>query len=157
LLKTETQSIRAVSPAEIDLVSVIEQASFKDPYPAYFLNELARDNPDTFLVVTVNERIVGYGVVDRWEDHDHLISLAVHPENRRRGIAKALLRELETRLSSQRPLRLEVRSSNHAAIQLYSQFGFRQTGLEYGYYTDGEDAITMEKPIVRNLVGGEKP
>jgi [ribosomal protein S18]-alanine N-acetyltransferase len=138
-------NIRSVKQDDIDRVSIIEQASFKDPYPSYFLSELAKDNPETFLVLTLNDEIVGYGVVDHWDDHDHLISIAIRPESRRKGLGEALLVELEKRLSKERPLRLEVRQSNHSAIQLYLKMGFTKTGSAEGYYSDGEDAITMEK------------
>ena len=146
---TEEVNIRAVNQDDIERVSVLEQASFNDPYPSYFLSELARDNPETFLVLTLNNEIVGYGVVDHWEDHDHLISIAVRPDSRRKGLGEALLVELEKRLSKGRPLRLEVRQSNLAAIHLYSKRGFTKTGLAEGYYGDGENAVTMEKKVVK--------
>src|SRR5712692_11099219 len=142
--------IRPVKPDDIEQISLLEQASFNDPYPSYFLSELARHNPDTFLVLTLNDEIVGYGIVDHWEDHDHLISIAVRPDSRRKGLGEALLVELEKRLSKERPLRLEVRQSNSAAIQLYSKRGFMKTGLAEGYYCDGENAITMEKRVVKD-------
>jgi len=149
LQTTEEVNIRAVNQDDIERVSMLEQASFNDPYPSYFLSELARDNPETFLVLTLNNEIVGYGVVDRWEDHDHLISIAVRPDSRRKGLGEALLVELEKRLSKGRPLRLEVRQSNLAAIHLYSKRGFTKTGLAEGYYGDGENAVTMEKKVVK--------
>jgi ribosomal-protein-alanine N-acetyltransferase len=133
---------------DIDAISLLEEASFNDPYPSYFLADLARDNPDTFLVLVLNNEIVGYGVVDHWEDHDHLISIAVRPDSRRKGLGEALLVELEKRLTKARPLRLEVRQSNVAAIDLYSKRGFTKTGLAEGYYGDGENAIIMEKRLV---------
>ncbi|HEX9430341.1 MAG TPA: ribosomal protein S18-alanine N-acetyltransferase [Candidatus Bathyarchaeia archaeon] len=147
---TEEVNIRAVNQDDIERVSMLEQASFNDPYPSYFLSELARDNPETFLVLTLNNEIVGYGVVDRWEDHDHLISIAVRPDSRRKGLGEALLVELEKRLSNERPLRLEVRQSNFAAIHLYSKRGFTKTGLAEEYYGDGENAIVMEKRLVKD-------
>jgi ribosomal-protein-alanine N-acetyltransferase len=100
-------------------------------------------------VLTLNNEIVGYGVVDHWEDHDHLISIAVRPDSRRKGLGEALLVELEKRISKERPLRLEVRQSNLAAIQLYSKRGFTKTGVADGYYGDGENAITMDKVFVK--------
>ncbi len=139
------QEIRTVRPGDIEQVSLIEQACFKDPYPTYFLSQLARENPENFLVLTIGDKVIGYGVIDRWEDHDHLISIAVSPDRRRRGFGEALLLELEKRRSPDRPLRLEVRHSNGPAIALYSKRGFAKTGRAEGYYTDGEDAITMEK------------
>jgi ribosomal-protein-alanine N-acetyltransferase len=144
--------IRVVRKDDIESVAALEQASFKDPYPSYFLSELARDNPETFIVAILNNQIVGYAVVDRWEDHDHLISIAVHPDNRRKSLGERLLTELEKRLSKDRPLKLEVRQSNFSAIQLYLKNGFRRTGLTEGYYADGEDAIIMEKTIVKETL-----
>jgi [ribosomal protein S18]-alanine N-acetyltransferase len=149
LQTTEIQNIRAVRQDDIEAVSHLEEASFNDPYPSYFLSELARDNPETFLVLTLNNEIIGYGVVDRWEDHDHLISIAVRPDSRRKGFGEALLAELEKRLSKERLLKLEVRQSNLAAIHLYSKRGFTKTGLAEGYYGDGEDAVIMEKKLVK--------
>ncbi|OLD11252.1 MAG: ribosomal-protein-alanine N-acetyltransferase [Crenarchaeota archaeon 13_1_40CM_3_52_10] len=144
--------IRPVKPDDIEQISLLEQASFNDPYPSYFLSELARHNPDTFLVLTLNNEIVGYGIVDHWEDHDHLISIAVRPDSRRKGFGDTLLVELEKRVSKERLLRLEVRQSNLAAIQLYSKRGFTKTGMVEGYYADGEDAIVMEKRLVKETL-----
>ena len=152
MLTVAQQTIRAVRQDDIEAVSLLEQASFNDPYPSYFLSELARDNPETFLVLTLNNEIIGYGVVDHWDDHDHLISIAIRPDSRRKGLGEALLVELEKRLSKERPLRLEVRQGNLAAIHLYSKRGFTKTGLAEGYYGDGEDAIIMEKKLLKETL-----
>ncbi|HZY46563.1 MAG TPA: ribosomal protein S18-alanine N-acetyltransferase [Candidatus Bathyarchaeia archaeon] len=145
--------VREVEQEDIEQVSRIEQASFKDPYPSYFLSQLARDNPDTFLVLTLDNEIVGYGVIDHWEDHDHLISIAIDPGHRMKGLGEKLLKDLEERRSKGRDLKLEVRQSNQAAIRLYAKMGFVKTGIVEGYYTDGEDAILMEKtPVKEELV-----
>ena len=143
------QNIRLVRQDDIAEISLLEEASFNDPYPSYFLSELARDNPETFLVLTLNDEIVAYGVVDHWVDHDHLLSIAVRPDSRRKGLGEVLLVELEKRLSRERPLKLEVRQSNLAAIHLYSKRGFKKIGVAEGYYGDGEDAIIMEKRLVK--------
>ena len=152
MLTIAEQNIRPVRQDDVAEISLLEETSFNDPYPSYFLSELARDNPDTFLVLTLNNEIVAYGVVDHWEDHDHLISIAVRPDNRRKGFGERLLIELERRLSKERPLELEVRQSNLAAIQLYSKRGFTKTGTAEGYYGDGEDAIIMEKRLVKETL-----
>ena len=45
---------------------------------------------------------------------------------------------------------LEVRASNAAACRLYSKMGFEEVGIRKGYYSDGEDALLMEKRLVNN-------
>jgi ribosomal-protein-alanine N-acetyltransferase len=92
------------------------------------------------------DKIVGYAVIDRWPDQEHLVSIAVVPESRKMGVGQALLDHLIKRVERGN-LRLEVRRSNNAAVELYRKNGFVQTGVAHGYYTDGEDAIQMEKVI----------
>ena len=132
----------------MDAISELEDSSFKDPFPSYFLSQLADANPDTFLVAEVNGKIVGYAAVDNWTDQQHLVSIAVIPGLRRKGIGQALLDGITARLR-EGTLGLEVRKSNTAAIELYHKNGFADTGVAYSYYKDGEDAIQMAKLIER--------
>jgi GNAT superfamily N-acetyltransferase len=69
----------------------------------------------------------------------HVLTLATHPECRRRGVGKALLRHALARAPS---VELEVRRSNEAAINLYRAHGFSVVGVSRGYYGN-EDAIKM--------------
>jgi ribosomal-protein-alanine N-acetyltransferase len=138
--------IRLVKSADMDAISELEDASFEDPFPSYFLSQLADANPDTFLVAEVNGKIVGYAVVDNGIDQQHLVSIAVSAGLRRKGIGQALLDGLIRRLH-EGSLGLEVRRSNKAAIELYHKNGFTDTGIAHSYYKDGEDAIQMERLI----------
>jgi ribosomal-protein-alanine N-acetyltransferase len=145
-LATQELRIRQVGPHDISAISEIEQLSFKDPFPSYFLSQLAEANPDTFLVAVVGDRIIGYAVIDKWPDQEHLVSIAVIPESRKKGVGQALLDHLIERMQTG-SLKLEVRRSNKAALELYRKNGFVQTGVAHSYYADGEDAVQMEKPI----------
>ena len=145
-LETQELRIRQFESKDLGAISEIEQLSFKDPFPAYFLSQLADANPSTFLVATIGDEIVGYAVIDRWPDQEHLVSIAVTPKHRKTGVGQALLDHLIGRLETG-SLKLEVRRSNDAAIELYRKNGFVRTGVAHSYYTDGEDAIQMEKAI----------
>jgi [ribosomal protein S18]-alanine N-acetyltransferase len=145
-LAIQQLQIRQFRAEDISAISEIEQLSFKDPFPTYFLSQLADANPDTFLVAVKGDKIVGYAVIDKWPDQDHLVSIAVLPESRRKGVGQALLAHLIEKLQTG-SLRLEVRRSNKAALDLYRKNGFVQTGLAHSYYTDGEDALQMEKLV----------
>lgn len=79
-------------------------------------------------------------------DELHLLDMATHPEQRRRGYSRLLLSALVALAQSEhkRLVLLEVRQSNQAAIALYESAGFRTTGVRRGYYSDtGEDALEM--------------
>jgi len=87
-----------------------------------------------------------WGYVIYWilADEMHLLNLAVHPDQRRRGIARSLLTGAldKARTQGAAVVWLEVRPSNAAALSLYHSFGFKEIGIRPGYYTDnGEDAL----------------
>jgi ribosomal-protein-alanine N-acetyltransferase len=145
-LATQELKIREVRTDDVTAISEIEQISFEDPFPTYFLSQLADANPHTFLVAVVRDKIVGYAVIDKWPEQEHLVSIAVIPESRRKGVGQALLDHLIEKMQTGR-LRLEVRRSNKTALELYRKNGFIQIGVAHNYYTDGEDAIQMEKLI----------
>jgi [ribosomal protein S18]-alanine N-acetyltransferase len=145
-LATQTIQIRAVKTEDLNTIHQLEEECFKDPFPSYFINQLAKANPSTFLIAEDSGRVIGYAVVDDWTDHQHLVSIAVRPDSRRKGVAQALLSRLIERLR-EGPVKLELRKSNAAALALYLRNGFSQTGTAHSYYTDGEDAIQMQKQI----------
>jgi ribosomal protein S18 acetylase RimI-like enzyme len=79
-----------------------------------------------------------------------LYSVAVRPEARGLGIARALVgaAEEEARRRGELFMRLEVRSDNHAAIRLYEKLGYRLFGRYLDYYEDHADALRFEKSLV---------
>jgi ribosomal protein S18 acetylase RimI-like enzyme len=62
------------------------------------LQALTRRNGDLLLVAEIRDQIVGtvLGGWDFWRGH--IYRLAVHPDQRNRGIARALVQEIERRL-----------------------------------------------------------
>ncbi len=77
-----------------------------------------------------------------------IATIGVDPRYQRRGIGRALLQACEEQLRPPR-LRLTVRVSNQAAIELYKQEDYHTIDIWKKYYNGGEDAMVMEK-IVRN-------
>jgi ribosomal-protein-alanine N-acetyltransferase len=70
-----------------------------------------------------------------------ILNVAVLPEFRRLGLARALLHEVLTRRAV---YFLEVRESNEVAQRLYLKCGFREVARRRHYYADpDESAIVM--------------
>lgn len=98
------------------------------------------------------ERIVGFVGVWFMVGEAHIVTIAVAPEERRRGIGELLLiaaTELALR-HEQEVVTLECRVSNLPAQALYEKYGFSQVGVRKRYYTDNnEDALIMTTPPIQ--------
>jgi ribosomal-protein-alanine N-acetyltransferase len=80
-----------------------------------------------------------------------IATLAVHPEYRRIGIGSKLLEVCEDKVRGTLPrIRLCVRQSNLAAIELYKKFGYLQVDIWKSYYRGGDNALVFEKKLVHH-------
>ena len=144
--------IRPVLRSELPAVHAIEQVCFRNPWPLQIF-ELEMDHDWSRLWGAFRpggEALLGYLLFWLVYDEIHVLNLATHPAERRRSVARALLRRLdaEARRLESRFLTLEVRMSNAAALCLYETEGFEVVGRRPKYYTDNaEDALVMLKNL----------
>jgi len=137
--------IRPFSLSDLGSILNIERTSFpKSPYDSATFIGLHDLYPEHFLVYTGTARnregqIWGYMI---FTPEGHIISLAVLPERRRKGIGKELLRKA-MEVPTLKRLRAEVRGSNLGAQAFYSRMGFRTIGIVRDYYGN-EDALLIE-------------
>ena len=140
--------ILPMNEGNISQIAALEAANFSLPWDAASLRAELENTLALWLVLAEEERVLAYvGTQSCFEDAD-ILSIAVLPEARRRGIAEALLRELERLLPARgvERITLEVRASNEPAIRLYAKHGFEEVGRRKGYYeAPREDAILMTK------------
>jgi ribosomal-protein-alanine N-acetyltransferase len=140
-----TLEIRSLSYSDLPAVAAVERRAFPTPWSiAMFVLELSK--PGGLCLAAVRDgKLVGYTICSRYDTVWHVMNIAVEPDLRRQGIASALLAELYRRAGDGNArFTLEVRRSNHAAIELYQRDGFRIAGLRRNYYQDnGEDALIM--------------
>jgi ribosomal-protein-alanine N-acetyltransferase len=141
----DTLEIRRLSYSDLPQVIAIERRSFPTAWSlAMFVLELSK--PSGICLAAMRDgRLAGYLVCSRYDRVWHIMNIAVDPEQRRGGLATALLEALLERVGDDSAqYTLEVRRSNQAAIELYTRFGFRSAGLRRRYYQDnGEDALIM--------------
>lgn len=147
----EGLAIREAEATDLKEVYEIEAVSFGDEaYDPILLHLYLSLTRETFLVATLNGVVVGYtiGVLNKWGE-GHVISLATHPNFRRKGIASALLSALLRKMKERgaKSVRLEVKVSNEPAINLYTKFGFKTVGVIRSYYPSGEDAYLMVRDL----------
>lgn len=145
-------SLGPLGPEDLEEVCRIEVLSFHPPWSrALFEEELRRPAICFWLVARdpaapEGRRVAGYGGFWKAVDEAHFTNVAVHPDWRRRGLGRRLLRALLDLARSQGCLSatLEVRPSNTAALALYESEGFTAAALRPRYYSDdGEDALIL--------------
>jgi ribosomal protein S18 acetylase RimI-like enzyme len=81
---------------------------------------------ELFLVATVNAKLVGTAMGGYDGHRGWVYYVAVQPDHRRRGIGKALMKEVEKRLAALDcpKLNLQVRGSDEEAVTFYKKIGF---------------------------------
>lgn len=137
--------LRPAQHSDLPAVLAIEQSSFPLPWTeAAFYSEFG--NPYSFMWVLEEQTLI-IGYICTWFIHDEgqIVKIAVLPRYRRGGFGSMLIRHVlqEAGKKQIRLLSLEVRSSNQAALELYTKFGFQRTAVRKCYYENGEDAWLM--------------
>ena len=148
--------IRRCDPSDIISVMEINLKTLPEHYSDYFYESLLAELPEAFLVAEIERKLVGYimckieygfsnfkklGFVKK----GHVVSVAVLPEHRNKGIGRVLIEEAMggVKLKKTDELYLEVRCSNNEAIRLYEKLSFVIKQRLKAYYRDGEDAYLM--------------
>ena len=86
-------------------------------------------------------------------DEAEILSVAVDPAYRRRGIGKTLLENTLRQVyrDGAQSIHLEVEDSNQAAIGLYRGVEFRESGRRAGYYAQGRETPGGALVMLRQL------
>jgi len=141
--------IRALGRADAPQLGKIHAASSDRPWSEAALRD-ALDTPGRLAlgVAGPDGRVSAFILVQFSGDTAEILTLAVHPAARRKGLARALV---EAGLAAARAhgadrMLLDVAATNTAARALYSGLGFYEDGRRRRYY--GEvDAVLLSRRL----------
>lgn len=106
--------------------------------------------PNTNVVV-VRERneLVGFGIMEYWDEDAHLVLFAVHPSYQRRGVGSSILNWLEASavVAGAQRIRLEARRDNDAARLFYNEHAYHELAIRSHMYSGVLDGIRLEKSL----------
>ena len=127
--------LAADGPAVVDA----ETSCFADPWSPAGIAELFENEAVVSLVAEAHRpktRLAGYVFARAIAGEGEILTVAVLPADRRRGVGEALVAETLRSLLARGvgSVFLEVRESNEAARRLYDRYGFKVTGFRSNYY-----------------------
>ncbi len=150
-------TIRLFRKEDLEAVVHINLTTLPENYSSSFYLNHFYQYPNSFLVADLEGQAVGYAMC-RTEyglsnvkfgfcHKGHIISVAVLPEHRKKGLGQALMDQAMAGMKGygSSEYYLEVRVSNQPAVAMYQKIGYHVAKRLRGYYMDGEDAYLMAK------------
>ena len=140
--------IAHMTAENVPQVAALEKVCFSDPWSEKSVASELENPLSRWLVALDGEMVAGYVGSQTVLDETDMMNVAVHPDFRRQGVARALILALTEELKNRgsRCLTLEVRASNDPARALYESLGFVLVGIRRNYYHNPkEDALILRK------------
>lgn len=146
--------IRIATSNDLADILSIEKKVFKHPWSKEQLSwELNSQPAAENYVMIARGNMIGYLFSHVVDDDVQILNIAIDIPFQHKGYGEQLLSYFLDQFNTDISIHLEVRKSNFPAINLYLKFGFHETGTRKGYYTDGEDAIIMQRySLIHGLV-----
>ena len=146
--------IRIATSNDLADILSIEKKVFKHPWSKEQLSwELNSEPTAENYVMIARGNMIGYLFSHVVDDDVQILNIAIDIPFQHKGYGEQLLSYFLDQFNTDISIHLEVRKSNFPAINLYLKFGFHETGTRKGYYTDGEDAIIMQRySLIHGLV-----
>lgn len=131
-------SLAPAGEGDVGEIARIHALSFDDPWSGPVLRRILSMTGAAGMVARSDLRqdVAGFALLRLAADECELLTIAVAPERRGRGVGAQLLDAVMERAAGAgaRRVFLEVAEDNHAARGLYGARGFRVVGRRPGYY-----------------------
>jgi [ribosomal protein S18]-alanine N-acetyltransferase len=140
--------IRKFSLKELSRIMEIENVSFaSDAFSENTFLNLYHKCSDLFIIAEISRIIAGYIITCNLYRKWRVVSIAIDPIYRYKGIGSSLVNTTINQLktSSNKSLELEVRITNSEGICFWKSLGFLPIKIIPNYYHDGIDALLMRK------------
>jgi [ribosomal protein S18]-alanine N-acetyltransferase len=142
------------STSDSEAMSAVHAVAFDAPWSADEIGALLRGPGAYALAVEVGQKMAGFVLCRAVAEEAEILTLAVSPQHRQRGMATELVRaavEAAKTLGASTVF-LEVATDNWPALRLYDASGFRPAGRRASYYVrDGKpiDALVLRRDLNR--------
>ncbi len=144
----KTYSVRPAASDDLIKIQAIESRVHRAPWTlGHFEQEISKSFSHTWVLTDdeSDEEMIGYAVFWQMDQTIELLNIAVDSAFQKQGFAKKILQKIIS-LGVKKQLKavkLDVRKSNGAAIQLYQSLGFVILHMRKAFYSDGEAAYHL--------------
>src|SRR5689334_6612543 len=137
--------IEPALPRDAEQVAALHAKSFFRGWPREDIAAYLTDSDmPTLVACDAKRHIAGFAMLRLLGDDAELMTIAVDPRYRKRGIGRALMHAVleDLMMTPSKRLILEVAADNPGALKLYNSLGFSKLSERKGYYArpDGQPA-----------------
>ena len=149
---------RRMEDSDLDQVLYNENVSYPHPWTRRIFRDCLRSGYEC-RVLEEDGVVAAHAIMSIAAGESHLLTLCVHPDHRRRGLARQLLQHMleQARTAGAERCFLEVRPSNEAAQQLYYGAGFVKVGERRNYYPTRFPQEQREDALILSLLLDDGP
>jgi [ribosomal protein S18]-alanine N-acetyltransferase len=144
-----TPSIAEARPADAPAIAAIHSASFQRGWGEDEIQRLLLERNVVAHRITAGGKLIGFILSRVAAGEAEILSVAISPGRRGRGLSRQLL-DLHLRRLAGIGIRLvflEVGAQNVPACRLYRRAGFQEVGRRRGYYEDGATALVLRRDL----------
>jgi ribosomal-protein-alanine N-acetyltransferase len=140
---------REARTSDAAAIAALHATSFRRGWGEDEIRRLLADPSVLAQVARLGATTTGFIISRAAAGEAEILSVAVGPQWRRRGIAGPLLNLHLRRLVGLgiTTVFLEVDEQNTAALRLYAGAGFREVGRRAGYYQTGATALVLRRDL----------
>ena len=145
--------LRRLHAGDASSVLAIEEATMSVPWTAAQIEGELCFPASLGFAAEIDDKLVAFALFRTCPPECELLRVAVHPDERRKGLASSLLVFAFNQCAQLccKVCFLEVRASNIAALRLYTSLDFHQDGRRKRYYTNPEeDALLLHRDLHQN-------
>jgi ribosomal-protein-alanine N-acetyltransferase len=142
-------SISEARPGDAAAIAALHKASFQRGWGEDEVYRLLIENTVVAHRAMTGKAMTGFVLSRRAAGEAEILSIAIAPRQRGRGLARPLLDLHLRRLAGlgTRAVFLEVDEHNGAARALYRRAGFHDVGRRQGYYHSGASALVLRRDL----------
>ncbi|MCP8882992.1 ribosomal protein S18-alanine N-acetyltransferase [Devosia sp. XJ19-1] len=146
-----------IEPAETrdakDMARIHGQSFYRGWPTSDFISFIEDRATPAYIASDARRRIAGFALIRTVADEAELLTIAVEPRWRGKGVGRALMDAVfaDLMLSPARRMFLEVDEQNLAAIRLYEKLGFSRISSRQGYYARPDGSAATALVMARDL------